>query len=123
MKYISALLILTALSALSKAPPVQHVYTPDQLAREVEAQKPKTLPIPPYSAGYFHDENSDDCLELACRLSGEFGCDSKEKTDALVSLCQAKDSAYCLRKVCDRQGIFACDEYEEVKKILSLCAK
>jgi hypothetical protein len=119
--YLTIFVTLGAASAFAENLPglrIQHVFTPNQLVREVNgAPTSASSNGPSFVYGGLSDGN---CVAEACRLAGEFACDSQEQLLSIAKSCSV-EKTICLKEVCSRLGEFGCDDYSKVKRVLVSC--
>lgn len=121
--FVTFFVLSICLIGESETLPIQHVFTRNQIEREVEFQR---LPIVGNSSSgntstVLFTNMGGSCLSTACKMAGSFGCDSQDEITDLSKACRKNFGDECLRQVCTDLGYFACDENSEIKKVLLSC--
>lgn len=62
-----------------------------------------------------------DCMDTACRLLGQYGCDDKYEVDEVLVWCRGNFDGGCITTVCNHLGQYGCDDRYEVQEIARAC--
>lgn len=71
-----------------------------------------------------HDECRDpvgDCMDVTCRLLGQYGCDDKAEVEEVLLWCRGNFDGDCIQTACRYLGQNGCDDRGEVQEIARAC--